>query len=357
MKMTLKEAADLVGGIVEGDEELQISNIAKIEEAKPGDLTFLYLPAYNKYLTTTEATAVIVNPKFDRSTRKDIAYIVVEKPNIAFQKILIEYFTPEIELSGIDKTASVHETAIIGKNVAIGKNVVISENCVVGDNTIIYHNTVIMQNCKIGANTLLYPNVSIRESSEIGNNCIIHSGTVIGSDGFGFSPDEKGVYAKIPQIGNVVLEDNVELGSNVSVDRAALGSTIIKEGCKIDNLVQVAHNVVIGKHTVISSQTGISGSTKIGNNCIFAGQVGLIGHIEIADGVIVGAQSGVAKAITTPNAKYFGSPAKEWGTTLRLEAHIKNLPTYAEKLKALENQLQVLHEQIDKLNEGNASDA
>jgi UDP-3-O-[3-hydroxymyristoyl] glucosamine N-acyltransferase len=236
----------------------------------------------------------------------------------------------------------------LGSNIAVGKNVVIDVGCSIGDNTIIYHNSVIMENVKIGASCLIYPNVSIRENCVLGNNCIIHSNTVIGSDGFGYIPNDKGEYQKVPQIGNVVLEDDVELGSNVSIDRAALGSTTIKKGVKIDNLVQIAHNVQVGDNTVIASQSGIAGSTTIGKHCMLAGQVGIVGHIEIADQVIIGAQSGVSKSITKPG-KYRGSPADDMGKTLKLEAHLRNVPAYSEKIKKLEEKIASLEVKISQL--------
>ncbi len=219
-------------------------------------------------------------------------------------------------------------------------------------NTKIYHNSVILENCKIGNNVLIFPNVTIRENSVIGNNVIIHSGTVIGSDGFGFSPNSEGVYQKIPQIGNVVIEDDVEIGSNVSIDRAAIGSTVIGKGVKLDNLIQIAHNVKVGKNTVMSAQTGISGSTKIGENCIMAGQVGCVGHIEIGDNVLIGAQSGISKSLLKPGT-YFGSPAKELKTTLKLEAHIRSLPDYLEKIKKLEEKVSQLENKSSKEKENN----
>lgn len=351
MKIKLKEAAEFIGGIIFGDDEIEIENIAKIEEAQPGELTFLYHPAYAKYLESTKASAIIVPKDFEK-TRKDISYIEVEKANIAFQKILIKFFTPSIALSGIDPTSQVHESAKVGNNVTLGKNVVISENCIIGDNSIIHHNTVLMENVSVGNNTLIYPNVTVREGCKIGSRVIIHSGTVIGSDGFGFTPDENGVYFKVPQIGIVIIEDDVELGSNVSIDRAALGSTVIKKGTKVDNLVQIAHNVVVGENTVISAQTGISGSTKIGNNCILAGQVGVVGHIEICDGAIIGAQSGVSKGIAK-KATYRGSPAQEISAALKAEAHARNLPAYAERIKKLEKELKEISLKIDKQKEGN----
>jgi len=349
MEIKLSEAADLIGGKIIGNSELTIKNIAKIEEALEGDLTFLYNPAYEKFLLTTKASVVIIKPEFQKS-RNDLTYIEVQNPNTAFLKIINTYFKPEFKLNGIDKTAFVDSSAQIGKNVALGKNVVISAGCKIGDNTKIYHNTVILENVEIGNDTLIFQNVSIRENCKIGNRNIIHSGTVIGSDGFGFAPDASGKYTKIPQIGDVIIEDDVELGSNVSVDRASVGSTIIKQGTKIDNLVQVAHNVVIGENTVISAQTGISGSTKIGKNCILAGQTGIVGHIQIADKVIVAAQSGVSKSLTKPGT-YLGSPAKEHKTFLVQEVHLRNLPNYADKIKELEKKVKELQNIIEKMTE------
>ena len=349
MKLKVKDVAELIGGKITGKGDVEILNVSKIEEAKTGDLTFLYLPAYQKYLKSTHASAILIKPDIPKE-REDLVYIEVENPNVAFQKVIVSFFTPEIRLDGIDPSASIDPSAKIGRNAALGKNVVVSAGCAVGDGTKIFHNTVLMENVSVGSETLIYPNVSVRENCVIGNRVIIHSGTVIGSDGFGFTPDSKGVYAKIPQIGNVIVEDDVELGSNVSVDRAAVGSTVIKKGCKIDNLVQIAHNVLVGENTVISAQTGISGSTKIGNNCILAGQVGIVGHIEIGDKVIIAAQSGVSKSIAKPG-KYFGYPAKEMGTSLRLESHIRNLPGYSERIKELEKKIASLEEKISVTNQ------
>ena len=340
MRLKISEAAELIGGKVFGDKNAEIVNVARIQEAAEGDLTFLYLSAYEKYIDSTLATAVLVSPDFPK-TRQNIIYIEVENPNIAFQKIISKYFAYTPELSGIDETAFVHPDARLGKNVSLGKNSVISANCIIGNNVKIFHNTVLMENTSIGEDSLIYPNVTIRENCKVGNSVIIHSGTVIGSDGFGYTPNAGGEFEKIPQIGNVIIEDYVEIGSNVSIDRAAIGSTRIGRGSKIDNLVQIAHNATVGNNTAISAQSGVSGSTKIGNNCILAGQVGLVGHIEIADGVIIGAQSGVSKSITKPG-KYFGYPAKELTSSLRLESHIRSLPKYAEKIKILEKKIEEL---------------
>lgn len=340
MKFSAQQAADLIGGSVYGSKDIELSGLAKIEEARKGELTFLYLPAYEKYLQNTKASAVLVKPGF-KKTRSDITYVEVPEPNKAFSKLLIHFFTPEFKLEGIDESAFVDPSASIGKNSAVGKNVVISAGCKIGDNVKIFHNTVLAENVEIGEDTLIFHNVSIREDCKIGKRCIIHSNSVIGSDGFGFFTDEEGRYIKIPQIGNVIFEDDVEIGSNVSIDRAAIGSTILRRGVKLDNLIQIAHNVVVGEDTVISSQVGVSGSTKIGKHSILAGQVGVVGHIEIGDNVIVTAQSGISKSITKPG-QYFGSPAKEFRTALRIEAHIRNLDNYAERIKTLEKEIEKL---------------
>jgi UDP-3-O-[3-hydroxymyristoyl] glucosamine N-acyltransferase len=346
MKISVSEIAALINGIVFGDVTIEISNLAKIDEAKTGELTFLYLPAYEKYFHETKASVIIVKPDFIKS-RNNITYIVTPSPEKAFFTIIKKYFTPQFPLSGIDSTAFVHPTAVIGKNTSLGKYVVISAGCKIGDNAKIFHNTTLLENVIVGNDGIIFSNVSIRENCEIGNHVIIHSGTVIGSDGFGFSPDENGVYQKIPQIGNVVIGDDVELGSNVSIDRAALGSTIIKRGCKIDNLVQIAHNVVLGEDTVISAQSGISGSTKIGKHCILAGQSGLVGHIELGDNVIITAQSGVSKSILKPGY-YLGSPVMEMKSSQKIQAHVRNLPDYVKRINELEKQIQLLQEKFPK---------
>lgn len=347
MEITVKEIAEIVDGQLFGDDKIVIRNLAKIEEAESGDLTFLYLPVYEKYFQTTQASAILVKPNFNKA-RNDIAYIEVKDPNKAFFKIVNKYFTPDFTLKGIDATAFVHPKAKLGNNVSLGRNVVISAGCVIGDNVKIFHNSVLHENVAVGNDCLFFSNISIREKCIIGDRVIIHSGTVVGSDGFGYDADEKGVFHKIHQIGIVKIEDDVELGANVCIDRASTGATVIKKGVKIDNLVHVAHNVVIGDNTAIAAQAGISGSTKIGNNCLIAGQVGIVGHIEIADKVTLIAQSGVSKGIPKAGT-YFGAPAKEMKTALRLEGHIRSLPEYSEKLHKLEIQLNELKEKLNKL--------
>ena len=271
MNIKLSEIADLVGGKIIGDSNVIINSVARINEASKGDLTFLYLSQYEKFFESTGASAILVNPGFNRS-RSDISYVEVQEPEKAFNSVLNNFFAPKLPLEGIDKTAFVNSSTSLGKNVALGRNVVVSANCKIGDNVKVFHNSVILNDVEIGDNSIIYQNVSIREDSKLGKNVIIHAGAVIGSDGFGYRKDEKGVYNKVPQIGNVIIEDDVEIGANTTIDRAALGSTIIKKGVKLDNLVQIAHNVYVGNNTVMSAQCGISGSVKIGNNSIILGQ-------------------------------------------------------------------------------------
>lgn len=347
MKITLKEIAELVSGTIFGNNEIVIKNLSKIEDAEPGDLTFLYLPAYDKFFPATKASAILVKQGFNR-VRNDISYVEVKDPNKAFFSIINRFFTPNFKLEGLDPTAFIHPTAKIGQRTSIGKNVVISAGCVVGDNVKIFHNTVLHDEVVVGNDCLIFSNVTVREKCIIGNSVIIHSGTVVGSDGFGYDLDAEGVFHKIHQIGIVKIEDDVELGANVCIDRASTGATIIKKGVKIDNLVQVAHNVVIGENTAIAAQAGISGSTKVGKQCLVAGQVGVVGHIEVADKVTLMAQSGVSKGISKSGA-YFGSPAKEMSTALKLEAHIRSLPEYVAKIRQLENQMRELLEKISNL--------
>lgn len=352
MAIKLSEISALIDGKIVGDSNLEITGLSNLKEAKNDELSFLYMSSYSNQLKETKAAAVLIPPSFEK-LNPSITYIEVEKPNIAFQKIINTYFKPTFELNGIHSSASYDDSSKISESAGIGKNVVIGKNSTIGEKTKIFHNTVIMENCSIGNNVLIFPNVTIRENTIIGDNVIIHSGTVIGSDGFGYSPDANGVYHKIPQIGNVVIEDNVEIGSNVSIDRAAVGSTIIHKGVKLDNLVQIAHNVKVGENTVMSAQVGVSGSAVIGKNCILAGQVGSVGHIEIVDNVIVAAQSGITKGISKAGT-YFGSPAKEIKTTLKLEAHLRSLPKYAERIKELEKKIKKFESlNINEKHEGN----
>lgn len=346
MKFKLADAANIVDGNIIGDKNITISSLAKIEDAQPGDLTFLYLDSYKKFFTSTKASAILVKHDFIKS-RDDITYLEVESPNKAFSKLIKHYFKPEYKLSGIDPAAFIHPDTKVGDNAALGKNVVLSAGCRIGSNVKIFHNTVILENVEIGDNSIIFQNVSIREGSRIGKNVIIHANSVIGSDGFGYDIDENKVFHKIPQIGIVIIEDDVEIGSNVSIDRASIGATVIKRGVKIDNLVQIAHNVIINEDSIVASQAGIAGSSKIGKNCYLLGQAGVAGHIELADNVIMHPQSGTGKSILKPG-NYFGSPAKEIKEAFKLEAHYRNLGNYAERINQLEKLVKELQEKLDR---------
>ncbi len=344
LPIKLSQIAQLVGGKLIGDANAEINSVARIDEAINGDLTFLYLHEFEKFFASTKATAILVKPEFNKS-RKDISYIEVDSPEKAFASVILNFFLPKFELEGIDNSSFIHKSSAIGKNSALGRNVVIGANCRIGENVKIFHNTVVLDNVEIGDGTIIFQNVSIREDSKIGKNVIIHAGAVIGADGFGYQKDDKGVYIKVPQIGNVIIEDDVEIGANTTIDRAALGSTVIGKGVKIDNLVQIAHNVSVGSNSVMSAQSGVSGSVKIGSNVIVAGQVGIAGHLEITDNVVLMAQSGVPKTISKPGL-YFGTPSKEAKTAKILEAHFRNFPEYVDRIKKLEEEIKRLKEEI-----------
>jgi UDP-3-O-[3-hydroxymyristoyl] glucosamine N-acyltransferase len=336
-KISLGEIARHLSGEVLGDAAVEVTGIASIEEAQPGDLTFLANPKYKNFLNTTSASAVIVGHNDDISKCK-IPLIKHKNPYLAFAQVLELFFGTQH-----DFTTGIHPTAILGKDVVVEGGVHIGPHVVVENGTNLGQGATILAGCFIGANSeigeksLVYPNVIIRENVRIGKNVIIHSGAVIGSDGFGFAPD--GVkYHKIPQVGGVVIEDDVEIGANTTVDRATLGVTRIGKGTKIDNLVQIAHNVNIGENCIIAGQVGISGSTQIGDESVIAGQVGMAGHIKIGKRVIVGAQSGVTKDVPE-GTTVFGYPAREIHKTKRIEAHLSRLDIYVERLKEVERTL------------------
>lgn len=345
--MTLLEIAAIVRGDVEGDGNIQIKRLAKIEEAGEGDITFLANPKYAKHLASTKASAVLVARgvayKELRERKNPIALIRVADPYAAFAQLIDLFHPPATALPpGLHPTAVVSQSAVIGKNVAVGAHAVLSEGCRVGDGAVIWHNVVLGDSVEVGEQSVIYPNVTIREQCKVGKRVIIHSGTVVGSDGFGFAPKPDGTYEKIQQRGIVVIEDDVEVGANCAIDRATIGETRIKRGTKLDNLIQVAHNVVIGENTVIAAQTGISGSTKIGSGCIIAGQVGFVGHIEIADRTIVAAQSGVHKSVKESGKTIFGYPALEHHERLRIEAALRQLPELLTTVRALQAEVEKL---------------
>ncbi len=345
-KIKAQEIAEIVSGKVVGDPNVEVSGISGIKEAGEGDVTFLANEKYAQLLETTKASVIITSPNM-KLPKTNKTLILTENPSLAFAKLVEYWFPQEVDHpKGIHPTAIIGENVKLGNNVAIGAYVVIEKNVQIGDNTIIYAGTYIGHDTKIGADCLIYPNVSIRERITIGNRVIIHSGTVIGSDGFGFAT-VKGVHHRIPQIGTVVIEDDVEIGANVTIDRARFDKTIIGRGTKIDNLVQIAHNVIIGENAIIVAQTGISGSTVIGNGVILAGQTGVVGHITIGDGAIVGAQSGVTKSVP-PGAVVLGSPARPISITKRIIASIPSLPDLKKTVEKLLRRVQELEEKLAK---------
>jgi len=341
MEFSAAQIADLLGGKVEGNPETKVSNLSKIEEGTAGTLSFLANPKYTPHIYTTNASIVVVNNSFvaDKELKPGCTLIRVEDAYGSFAKLLGLYEQLKGEKTGVEQPSFIHTTSSLGENCYVGAFAYVGENVQIGNNVKIYPQVYIGDNAKIGDNCVLFSGVKIYNDCIIGNNCTIHASTVIGSDGFGFAPNSENNYAKVPQIGNVLIEDNVEIGSNTSVDRATLGSTIIRKGVKIDNLVQIAHNVEIGENTVIAGQTGIAGSTKIGKNCMIGAQVGINGHIKIADGVKIAGQAGVASAIEKEGEIVQGSPAFTIGEYKRSYVLFRSLPKLNDKLRELEKKI------------------
>jgi len=331
MEFSAEQIADLLKGKVVGQPDIKVNNISKIEEGKEGTLSFLANPKYTTYIYNTKASIVLVNKNFTPEKEINATLIYVENAYEAFASLLEIYQQYKTNKSGISKSAVIENSAKIGKDVYLGANVYIGENTIIGDNTKIYPNSYIGDNAVIGNNTTIFSGTNIYSECVIGNNCTFHSGTVIGSDGFGFAPQTATEFKKVPQIGNVIIEDNVEIGANTTIDRATIGSTIIRKGVKLDNLVQIAHNVEIGENTVIASQTGVSGSTKIGKNCMIGGQVGLAGHLVIGDNVKIGAQSGVHKNIKDGLIMQ-GTPVVGYREWYKTAAIIKQLPDLKQQI-------------------------
>ncbi len=338
MRKTLAEIAKVVKGEVVGDKAIVITGLSGLEEAQEGDLTFVISSKYFSLAQKTKASAILA-PRSLKIPGKSIIY--TDNPSFAFGEVASMITDDETHrIKGIHSSALISKNVSLGKNVAIGPYVVIEEDTEIGDNTIICAGSFIGHHAKIGKDCFIFPQVMIRDGSMIGDRVMIHSGTVIGSDGFGFE-QVKGVHKKIPQIGIVVIEDDVEIGSNVCIDRARFNKTVIGKGTKIDNLVQIGHNVVIGENCIIISQVGISGSTIIEKNCIFAGQVGVVGHIKVGEGTVVMSQSCLMKS-TTPNSKVFGYPAKPHLQAKKINAHLQRLPIYVNKIQELEKKIEML---------------
>ena len=340
MEYSVKQIADLLGGVVEGNASDIVTAVSKIEEGKPRTLSFLANPAYTQHIYSTQATAVIVNRDFKPDKPITATLIRVDDAYSALAKLLNQFDDKKSHKTGIETPSHISETAKTGKNLYVGSFSYIGDNTIIGDNVKIFPNVYIGANVEIKDNTLIYSGAKICSGSKIGSNCTFHMGVVVGSDGFGFAPNNNRQYEKIAQTGNVIIEDNVEVGANTTIDRATLGSTIIRKGVKLDNLIQIAHNVEIGEHTVIAAQTGISGSTKIGSRCMIGGQVGIAGHITIANNVKIAGQSGIVSSLEKEGEIVQGTPAFNTGEFKRSFVLFKKFPWVLEKIHKLESELE-----------------
>ena len=352
--MKLNELAVMLDAELEGDGAVEIHRVARIEDAGSGEITFLANPRYHPFLNTTRASAVILSRDADasaaRSRPSPPALLRTDDPYLSFLRVMARFNPPQDPLPpGIHPTAVIDPSALVGERVRIGAHAVIGGKTTIGDDSIIGHGTVVGDSVTVGAQTTIYHNVTIREGTKIGSRVIVHPGVTIGADGFGFAPKPDGSFEKIPQLGIVVLEDDVEIGANCTIDRATMGETRIRQGAKLDNLIQVAHNVVIGEHTVIAAQAGISGSTKIGKQSMIGGQVGITGHLSIADRTKIGAQSGIHRSVKEPGQTMFGSPALPHREAFRVQGVITQLPELLENVRHLRNAVSALEEKLSEL--------
>jgi UDP-3-O-[3-hydroxymyristoyl] glucosamine N-acyltransferase len=343
LEFSAQQIAMMIQGKVEGDASVTVKNFGKIEEATKGQISFLANPKYEEFLYSTAASIIILNEKQVLKQKIEATIIRVPDAYAAFATLLTKYQELKTQqLVGIQTPSYIAPTAQIGAQHFIAAFAYINEGAVLGSNVKIFSNAIIGENVKIGNNVTIHPGVVVYADCVIGNNVTIHSGSIIGSDGFGFAPKEDGSFQKVPQLGNVVIEEDVEIGANTTIDRATIGSTIIRKGVKLDNLIQIAHNAEIGTNSVIAAQSGISGSTKIGKQVMVGGQVGFAGHISVADGVRIAAQSGVTKTVKTPNLTLTGNPAAEQKQSLRGQVYVKNLPELEKRVQELEILVQQL---------------
>jgi UDP-3-O-[3-hydroxymyristoyl] glucosamine N-acyltransferase len=342
MEFTASAIAGFLKGEIDGNPNVKVNTIAKIEEGHEGALSFLANPKYEHYIYTTESSVVLVNKDFVPSGKIRATLIKVNNAYEAFASLLTLVEQAKPKKRGIHSTTVIESSAKIGSDVYIGAYTYIGENCIIGDGCSIFPQVYIGDNSKIGNNCIIHPGVKIYHECLIGAGCTFHSGTVIGSDGFGFAPQSESEFKKIPQIGNVIIEDNVEIGANVAIDRATMGSTIIRKGVKLDNLVQIGHNAEIGENTVMAGQAGVAGSSKVGKNCMLAGQVGIAGHLKVADGAKIGGQAGVSKDVKEENSVLFGSPAFELRQYQRSYVVFRKLPELKSKIDSIEKDIESL---------------
>jgi UDP-3-O-[3-hydroxymyristoyl] glucosamine N-acyltransferase len=349
MQFTAAQIAMIINGKLEGNAAATVGSFGKIEEAREGQLSFLANPKYEEFLYITKASVIIINEALELKEMISATLIRVPDAYTAFASLLAKYQELKTQqLTGIQQPSYIAASAVTGENLFVGAFAYVGDNVTIGNNVKLFPGVVIGDNVTIGDNTILHAGVKIYLDCIIGKNVTIHAGSVIGSDGFGYAPQPDGSYQKVPQIGNVVIEDFVEIGANTAIDRATIGSTIIRKGVKLDNLIQIAHNVEIGLDTVVAAQTGISGSTKIGKNVMVGGQVGIVGHITIADGTKINAQSGVTKSIKEPNKAFNGSPAHDFSSSLRIQSMTRNLPELEKRVKELEKLVeQLLSERVN----------
>lgn len=346
MEFTARAIAEFLKGEISGDPDITVNTVARIEEGHKGALSFLANPKYEHFLYVTDSSVVLVNRSFTPSSPVKATLIKVDNAYESFASLLTLAEQSRPKKKGIHPTAVIEASATVGSDVYIGPFVYIGENCTIGNNCRIYPHSCLGDGTRVGDNCLFYPGVKIYHECIIGNNCTIHAGSVIGSDGFGFAPQSESEFMKIPQLGNVIIEDNVEIGANVAIDRSTMGSTVIRKGVKLDNLIQIGHNVEVGENTVMAAQTGIAGSSKIGRNCMFGGQVGVAGHIKVADGTKIGAQSGIPGDIRKENSVVTGSPAMDHREFLKSSVVYRRLPELKAKIDSLEKEIERLKKEL-----------
>ena len=346
MEFSAKQIAEFIQGTIVGDENATVHTFAKIEEGMPGAISFLSNPKYTHYIYDTQSSIVLVNRDFEPEKEIKATLIKVDNAYESLAKLLNLYEMSKPKKTGIDPLAYIAPTAKIGENVYIAPFACVGDNAEIGDNTSLHPHATVGSGAKIGNNCILYPHATVYHDCRVGNNCTLHAGSVVGADGFGFAPSPEG-YEKIPQIGITILEDNVEIGANTCIDRATMGATVIRKGVKLDNLIQIAHNVEIGSHTVMASQVGVAGSTKIGEWCMFGGQVGVAGHITVGNRVNMGAQSGVNGSVKD-GKQLIGTPPIEFKNYFKSSAVFKKLPDMYLELASLKKELEELKKQLNK---------
>ncbi|MBN1131913.1 MAG: UDP-3-O-(3-hydroxymyristoyl)glucosamine N-acyltransferase [Bacteroidales bacterium] len=340
--------AEFLKGTIEGDPEVEVHDVSRIEEGRTGTLSFLSNPKYEKYIYNSKSSIFIVSRDFKPKNKLKATLIRVENAYESFATLLALYEQNKPKKSGISSLSSIDQTASLGENIYVGDFSVISPGASIGNHVMIYPQVYVGDQVTIGDGTILYPGVKIYHNCKIGKNCVLHAGVVIGADGFGFAPDAENNFKKVPQVGSVIIEDEVEIGANTTIDRATIGFTIIRKGVKLDNLIMVAHNVEIGENTVIAGQSGIAGSTKIGKDCLLGGQVGLIGHLKIADGVKIAAQSGLSKDVREEGQVLQGSPAFDFTTYQKCYLLFRKLPELRNQINQLEREIKTLNTKFGK---------